>query len=750
MTRAVETCCLFLLLAVVGLRPLIAETYQSAASPFTTSDGLKDPWPAATLALDGVILLAATVWLVMRALRPGTRYRWCGLELGAALVAVAGVISCLAAGNQRLAVNATVDWLMLPVITVMLVQLLRGGWHVRLVLAVILATAAVQAYECANQVFSTFAETEEFYEQHKDLIWAQREVDVDSPQVAMYERRLYGREASGFLAHSNVTGAYLVLTGLAALALAWSRWRSATAAFERVFAALAGVAGVALLGAAGLTRSRGALAAGAVGVIVWCLRGAAGSWIKRHRRRTLWLGWGLAVGGALAVIGHGLYHKGLPGASLDFRWQYWTASWPVIGDHWLTGVGRENFGRHYLEYKPVQSPEEVSNPHNFLVSAAAEWGVIGLAGVLVMLVGGSIVATRPSRPEVGTSDGRPGGMLRWGVALSATVFVVRLLLLGSDDVNYLFVATAIPLIVWAVAFAVMSIESGAAVFKDHVLPGLAVGVNCALLAFVLQDTINFALFTPGAATTFFALLAVPMALGANEAESPNGRREGQRADMRRWVLPAVAGAVLVFHVGWVLTPVARAGAALDAARDTAGAVAREPYRVQPAYVAYLRAAEFDQLDPTPLAEAAVWLTGFAQVGPDPDVALARAVELADGAIARDPFSTSLHRQKMRICRYAHRTTGDRRYLSAAIEAAREVVRLYPQSPDGQADLGTCLLDAGRKTWDAETLTDARRHLVLALELDDARPEWEELRRLPQRRREEIQAGIDDATGLLDE
>ena len=38
------------------------------------------------------------------------------------------------------------------------------------------------------------------------------------------------------------------------------------------------------------------------------------------------IGWTAAGLAALAVIGHGVAHGGLPGQSLNFRWGYWTAT----------------------------------------------------------------------------------------------------------------------------------------------------------------------------------------------------------------------------------------------------------------------------------------------------------------------------------------------------------------------------------------------------------------------------------------
>ncbi|MCP4246858.1 MAG: O-antigen ligase family protein [bacterium] len=763
MTRTIESACLYLLLIVIALRPLIPETYSSGRSSIMAGVGdLSDPSPVTTAIIDGVILLAALGWCLSRALGPAARYRRCGLEWGIALVAVAGLVSCWVAGNQRLAINAAVDWLCLPLVTIVLVQLLRTRGHVRLLLCALLASAAVQAYECVDQILYSFPETQRFYEQNKERIWAERGVDPDSSQAALYEARLASREAHGYLAHSNVTGAYLVMTGLAALALAWGRFRGPLKPLGRVFAGALLVVGLAILAASVLTKSKGALLAGAVAVVVWMGRHIWAGWFVRHRRRALALGWALVTGGVLACIGHGLYHGSLPGASLNFRWQYWTTSARLFADHYPTGVGRENFGRHYLQYKTIDSPEEVANPHNFLVGAAADWGLVGLVGVVLLLIGGTTAATRTANDETAPSEraaqaagnGQPdegtntGSPLRWGLAIGGGLFVTRLFLLGSTDPNYLLVATVVPAVVWAIVFGIASLESNRlGRYETDRLPGLAIGINCCLLAFLLQDTINFGLFVPGSATTFFALLAVPIALRARtQQEQPGGIAVVGRLDRPALALIGIALALLL-HLVVVVAPVVRADAWLARARRDVGQPPLGRYDLHPAYVAYDRAAQADPRDPTAPAECAAWLIRLAEVTPNAEQTTDRSLALMDAAIDRDPLSTPLHRRKMQIARQAHRLTGHAAYTRTAATAARRVTELYPNSPEAHADLGRCLRNVGRETNDRPTFTRAAEHLQRALDLDDARPEWERYRRLRPKQREEIEDTLADVEKL---
>ena len=137
---------------------------------------VSDPSPVRTLVFDALILLSACGWLAARAIGPGRRYRRTGLEWGLGLIAVAVVISCIFAGNKRLAVNASVDWLCYPVLTIALVQLMHKPWHRRLLLAAVLGAALAQTGQCFEQYFVGFEETKNHYESIKADFWGRQGV----------------------------------------------------------------------------------------------------------------------------------------------------------------------------------------------------------------------------------------------------------------------------------------------------------------------------------------------------------------------------------------------------------------------------------------------------------------------------------------------------------------------------------------------------------------------------------------------
>ena len=160
MHRVVEVVSLFVLLAVVALRPLVSETYDSAGDVMSRAlGGLADPTPVRTLVFDLLILCSACGWFIARAIGPTRRYRRTGLEWGAIMVLIGAIASCVVAGQKRLAITASIDWLCYPVLTIALVQLLRRPWQRRLLLAAVLASATAQAVQCVLQYYLGFDDT---------------------------------------------------------------------------------------------------------------------------------------------------------------------------------------------------------------------------------------------------------------------------------------------------------------------------------------------------------------------------------------------------------------------------------------------------------------------------------------------------------------------------------------------------------------------------------------------------------------
>ncbi|MGB2986492.1 MAG: O-antigen ligase family protein [Phycisphaerae bacterium] len=798
MQRLIETLSLFILIGVAILRPLVGESYDSSGTPFTQALGaVGDPSPLRTLVFDLLILLAACGWLLARCStgwRPvphwgrlshlsfdrlesrshSWAYRWTGLEWGAGLVAIAAIISCFFAGNKRLAINATIDWLCLPVLAIALVQLMYQPWHRRLLLAAVLASACVQAAQCVEQHFVGFDETWEHYQSIKDEFWASQGVDLDSAKVEMFERRIQAREATGFLPHSNITGSYLVLCGMAAIAIVIATWRrclltdwkvsptgckdgseprlearTEARAINRLVKTGSMLAAALILTAAILTKSVGALTAGVAGIALWLVSHLFRPWINARRTKLVVIGWVCAAAGLLAVVGHGLRHDSLPGWSLTFRWHYWRASAELIADHAGTGVGRENFGRHYLRYKPIESPEEVANPHSLFVQAAADWGLLGFVGIMAMMVGASLVIAKPPTarpPPVGSSDATPNRwtIIAWMVALTLVVILCRLPLLGTNDPNFLYYATVTTGLWWVLGFICFAFDGVQRTSQAGTSARLVgTGVVIGLFTFLLHDMINFAMFVPGTATTLFAFLA--FCIAEQTAEKHPTRTY---TAMQRWLPVGVLTAALIAVIFLGILPVARSAYYLRLARQTGQYVAPVPLTAQVANHYFQRAATLDPLDPTPYVERAEWLMYASTIPELRDDAFRLAGESLALAAHRDPFSLRLRRMKMQLYQAKASATEKTEDYLAAIEAAREALKLYPLDPRGLVALADCQLEAGEATRSIKLLHEAIENYERALKLDDARPAWGKLPGFRPKERQAIELKIHRAQRLL--
>jgi hypothetical protein len=647
------------------------------------------------------------------------------------------------AGNRRLAMNATVDWLCLPVLAIVLVQLLRGRTRRGLLIAAVSASACVQAVQCYEQYFVGFAETRAEYEKHKSEFWAKQGVDLDSSTVETFERRLNANEPSGFLPHSNITAAYFALCGFAGAGVAFARMRRRPRSdIEWLVAAGTVVLVAAIFGALVLTKSAGAMIAAGAGAVLWIGLRWLASRVEAHRRRAVLIGWACVAAGAVTVISHGVYHKSLPGWSLTFRWQYWTTSAEMIADHPWTGVGRENFGRNYLQYKSIESPEEVSNPHNFLVQAAADWGVIGLIGVVVMLIGGSLAAARPvlsESCEVAADDLRKAvKAVGWTIGLLAVVSVLRQPLLGTSDPNFLFYSSMTAGLYWLIGFVVFGTIARA---EAHSL-GLNTAIGVGLFAFLLHETINFALFVPATATTFFALFAAWLS-GRELHESSKGLL-ANRWRMRWLILTGAVAATAA--VGWgAVLPVSRAAGLMEIAKDESNRPQTGPIEQHPAYRAFVAAAQADPLDPTPWVGKARWLTRAGS-----ESSLRGAIASLRQGIERDPFNASYQRAEAQLYLSLAETTHERGDYASAIEAEEAALALYPLDPSGLVSLGGTLLATGEALESDELLREAIESYRRALELDNRRLSWETIRRFRPQQIAEINARIDRTQQLLRE
>ena len=547
------------LLAVLGARPLISESFQRVSLSFLPPEAELGTTPATTVWLDMILLVAAVCTLagsqysavgrqVSSGLRGPTRCsppvaRCWPVIAGSLLMAVAVAISAAAAGDKRAAANAGAHLCVMVLAGAALARLMRARWMVRLLLAAILAGGITNAVKCISQRVDEYPDLLEYWEEHKAAL-AARGAALDAPVLIDYERRLRSCEATGYLSHPNLTASCLALCLLVAGGLLIGLWRppgtagavSARPSVPRPGAApdpvLAGrhwlerwaptataaAAVILLAGGLWLTGSVGAMTAAVVGAVLLLLLGTLSRWVADHLR----LAFGLLVVAYVAVIaagiGYGLLRGTLPHTSLAFRWEYWQAAARAAADTPFTGCGRENFGAAYLLHKSPASTEEVRNPHNVWVSLLVELGPLGLLAGVLLTGAVTWAALRGLRSTAG-SEGpedmpgaaapaarRPGWELvaaALGVLLVAAGFCGQPF--GSEGVLLLWAVYVGA--VWAAAFLGCHLLLRAASGRVGGSRWLAASLGAALYAMLVHNLIDFSLMTPAGLACLVSLAA---------------------------------------------------------------------------------------------------------------------------------------------------------------------------------------------------------------------------------------------------
>ncbi len=762
-----ERLALLVLLALIPLRAVIGETHTFESPRFLRNlDAPVGAQPATTLVIIGTIAAVAVLVSIARRLGRPRRYRWTGAEVGGLLLLAAGLISTHQAGQKHLVLVGGLDFLGMVAYLILLRQLLTRPWRIRLALAVILTTGAAIVGKCAYQHWRELPDTAKYYEEQKEALIGQPVDGGAAPQRGLqhdFEQRLKAGTISGYYQHPNLLGSHLILFILAALGAAASgvgRGRPRWAMLPPAAIVIGG--GIALIG----VQSKGAGAACAIGAMIWLMGHVGHRVVRLHPRLIALLLWlGIAGGAGLLVTAlRPVPHDAL-GRSMQFRYMYWQGAWDMIRDRGVLGVGANNFGRHFTRYKPVECPEDVESPHSWVVQLAAEWGLTGLAGFMVVLVGVTwMLCRRPrsmkiAKPIAGHDP--PGSIILWGGGMTAILLPAWLLVLADTPWDLMPRILTVAFVPGALFFVLLSVESkDSTEFADGPIGGMVPGLIAALVGFLLHSGIDLALFAGGPATSFFALAAVALAIRGlpSEIGAADGRSIGAPTDsaketanrgegLRRRgpggrtiaLAIAVCGcAGLAAYVQVLIRPAATLARDLRIARVTSPPPDWVGFTMSAGYRAYREAAEAYELDGTALEELADALV--------PRTASLAHVEEALGLArrfrARDPYNAAGDRLVSALLRRRFDFSGDVADLQRSIAACRDWVETYPSSPNRRIAFGALLDDYARITGDSAAAREAAEQLQAALELDGQRVYVSKPNRLTGSEREAIRARLE--------
>lgn len=741
--RFIDHAVLLVLLTLIPLRAVAGETHTFETPRLLRGLASFGPSPATTFAI-AAIIVACAGWVFASGAWRGRRLRTTGLEAGGLMLLVASIIAFSRAGQKHLALIGAADFLTIVLYAITLRQLLTSRWHLRLGLAVVMATAGMLVAKACYQKWVEWPATIKYYEEHRaELLGTTTPAnDARSPDalpatqratalsddaseqrraglIHDYEARLRSGAMTGYFAHPNILGSCMAMLTLCCGGIAFTRWRSgrrgAMVAPTLLAFACAGV----LIG----SQSKGAGAA-CIAAVLFFLPGMVGSirpdllspritkpLPRTFARRMVITGWVLAAVGASSLFAMLRAEPGLLGLSMRYRAMYWEGAKTMVDDVGVWGIGPDNFGRHFTRYKPVACPEEVDDPHNWLIKSFVEYGWLGTAGLLALLIGGSLKLTTVPSPSQGEGwgEGDPRAARTQSVVLNLAVVLALFALawyalIAGAPSDFTIVTLALGLAPFALFFVAGAIErADTTSFDESDMPLLAAGLGAGLVAFLAHAFIDLALFTPGAATMFFAVAAIALAA--------SGKSDGDRAPRvsaphlrSRTIALASTGTILAILLVATAIKTSLTASFLQWSHRDGN------------LIGYGKANATYRLDGTAIEEHLDVLTPRIASQADAD----HVFELSLSLERRDPFNAAVWHHRMAAYSARFAMTGDVADLRQAVAMQLKSVEAYPTSPLRWLALGDLLERLAEQSRDPADRRAAADALQRAVDLDGQR------------------------------
>ncbi|MCC6422589.1 MAG: O-antigen ligase family protein [Phycisphaerales bacterium] len=557
---------LALILALVAARATMME-YQR--DPFAV-DPNSSPIPrgvgiTTSIFLDLLCCVPALLVLTRRAYDPTFALVRCYSALPLGLLVGWAMLSTRWADDRFLTLITSTHLVAALAIIWATAQLVRTWRHIRLVAAIALGLLLAYAVHGAIYRYVELPDLQRSFQQNRTQIFAERGWQPDSFSAQQFERKITNGEMAGFSASPNTYAAATVM--LAIVALGWL----AELLRDRPIDGRIGLPIIALLSAGWIiyyTQSKAAMISPILGAGLLLFVGLFGPWLARRRRLVFVLSVLVILLGMLAVIGHGLYHGTLPSVSLAFRWKYWIASWEMFrAEHPWIGVGWANFGQHYLAYRLPDAPEEIKDPHNFIIRVLTELGIVGVIFLVAWLLRLWWELSRPSMPTSAPQHSRLSALRVIGAIGSAAILINIFASIDFSQGSAFAIIELFKRLLYLCAILIGAIilankPQSQGELDDRSAPWLMYSVLIAAGIFLIHNLVDFSMFDTSVGPLLMLAMLIGAGMGSRGQINPRPYRRGL------WIGLLSAVSVL-WLTAWFLiaVPIAMAEASAQSGDD---------------------------------------------------------------------------------------------------------------------------------------------------------------------------------------
>ena len=421
---------------------------------------------------------------------------------------VAFAASYFSASDKRAAINSVITILVPIALAIFASQLFTSKKLVQITLIVIVALGIFNAYQCGEQMISSNAMMIEQYEENPDVQLSRLGIEKDTLNHFMYEHRLYSKDIKGSFTTGNSAGTFFLMAIASCVYLLVGQLRINKRNVSAV--SILSICLLILLAGLTMTHSKGAIGALCVTTIAGLVYFATRKYLIKFRKEVV-----IVIVFAVAAVSYLAFEYvkvcdiNSFGNSMMVRLGYWKSSIDMAKENPM-GVGGGNFGINYTQFKDPAAIETVSDPHNFVLSLACQYGLhttlfLLLAIAFAMFKGFFI----PAKENIEQDNDR--GKLGWlAIGVGLLFFLARPLFLTVDFTNNIDVNLYLAIIFFilpAIAFILPAIVLGNKTeLGDNSNNTFILALG--LVAVLVHNLIDFAIFEPGNWTVMWLMIAI--------------------------------------------------------------------------------------------------------------------------------------------------------------------------------------------------------------------------------------------------